>query len=250
MATISRSKTWVDTDILTAADLNGEFDTVYNEVNGSLSNANISATAAIAGSKLDLSTPGAIGGTTPAAGAFTTLSSSGAATVASLTIGSGVYDKTRHINLTPTGAILSATNGAGLTQTDGTNKSYCTLNFDKDTDEKADWHFVVPDQYDGGNVVFNIWAKTTVTSGNVVWVITTADVADASTYDASLGTTITFDAKTVDGTAGDAFIATKTADPGWTAGRLATIRLVRDVSEDNAAADILFLVMEIKWETA
>ncbi len=55
MATISRSKTWVDTDILTAADLNGEFDTVYNEVNGSLSNANVSATAAVAGSKLDLS---------------------------------------------------------------------------------------------------------------------------------------------------------------------------------------------------
>ena len=36
----------------TAADFNGDHDTVYSEVNGSLSNVNISASAAIAGSKI------------------------------------------------------------------------------------------------------------------------------------------------------------------------------------------------------
>lgn len=166
------------------------------------------------------------------------------------TLSAGLADKTRHINLSPSGAIIPATNGAAQAQVDGTNKSYYTLAYDKATDEYADWHFIVPEQYDGGNVVFNVWAKTTVTTGNVMWVITTADVADAATFDAALSTSIAFDAKAVDGTAGDAFVATKTADPGWTAGRLATVRLARDANHasDTADADVSVLMVEIKWE--
>jgi hypothetical protein len=48
---------------------------------GVIVNADIATNAAIAGSKLDLSDPGAIGGTTPAAGAFTTLNASGTTTL-------------------------------------------------------------------------------------------------------------------------------------------------------------------------
>jgi len=150
----------------------------------------------------------------------------------------GLIDKTRPAVLTSGGAVIPATSGADQKQIDGTYKSYFVLGFDKDADEYAFWHFPVPDWYDGGNVVFSIFCKSSVNTGNVVFVITTGDVADGATFDAALGTTITFDAKTVDGTAGDEFIATKTANPGWTVGRWATIKLARDVSGDNAAADI------------
>lgn len=70
---LSRVKTW-SAEVLTHTDLNAEFDNILDH---SIANADISATAAIAGSKLDLSVPGAIGGTTPAAGAFSTLATSG-----------------------------------------------------------------------------------------------------------------------------------------------------------------------------
>lgn len=55
---------------------------------------------------------------------------------------------------------------------------------------------------------------------------------------------------TASGTAGDLFVASKTADPGWTAGNLATVKLSRDVSEDDAAADISVLMIEIEWEVS
>ena len=68
---LSRVKTWSSGEILTETDLNAEFDNILNH---SIGNADIDPDAAIPGSKLDLSVPGAIGGITPAAGAFTTLS--------------------------------------------------------------------------------------------------------------------------------------------------------------------------------
>jgi len=163
-------------------------------------------------------------------------------------LSSGQTDKTRQFNLLPAGAVIPATSGCGLTQTNGTNKSYWTLDFDTAADEYCFFHFTVPDQYDGGNVKFDIWCKSTATSGNVAFIITTADVLDSATYDASLATSIAFSAKTVDGSAGDAFVASATADPGWTAGRLAAMRLRRDTANDNAAADINVLMIEVEYE--
>ena len=54
MATISRVKTWVDNEVLTASDLNGEFNNIDNDYNGGITNANISASANIARMKLEL----------------------------------------------------------------------------------------------------------------------------------------------------------------------------------------------------
>lgn len=171
-----------------------------------------------------------------------------AANEAQAKLSAGLLDKTRPAYLMAASAVIPATNGADQKQVDGTNKSYYVLGYDKDTGEHAYWHFPVPDWYDGGNVVFNVYCKSAATTGNVVFVIATGDVADGATFDAALGTTITFTAKDVDGTAGDMFIASKTADPGWTVGRMATIKLSRDVSEDNAAQDVDVLVLEMKLE--
>jgi len=67
---LSRVKTWSTSEILTAADLNGEFNNILNH---SLTNNDIDAAAGIVGSKLNLSSPGVIGATTPAAATYTTL---------------------------------------------------------------------------------------------------------------------------------------------------------------------------------
>lgn len=65
MATITLPTTFVDGVVPTAAQFNGDFSTIVNEFNGSISNSNISASAAIATSKINATFPsGAIAGTT------------------------------------------------------------------------------------------------------------------------------------------------------------------------------------------
>ena len=54
MSTISRQTTWSDNQVLNAADLNAEFDNIVSDYNGSITNANIDASAAITYSKLSL----------------------------------------------------------------------------------------------------------------------------------------------------------------------------------------------------
>lgn len=58
MSTISRVTTWSDNQTLTASALNGEFNNILNDYNGSVTNANISASAGIAESKLTFSGSG------------------------------------------------------------------------------------------------------------------------------------------------------------------------------------------------
>lgn len=57
MSTLSRQTTWNTSDTLTASDLNAEFDNIVNDYNGGITNANISGSAAISASKLDLTKP-------------------------------------------------------------------------------------------------------------------------------------------------------------------------------------------------
>lgn len=56
MGVITKPTTFVDNTVPTAAQFNGDFDTIYTEFNGSITNANISASAAIAESKLAFNT--------------------------------------------------------------------------------------------------------------------------------------------------------------------------------------------------
>jgi len=56
MAIISKGKTWSDNENVTYTDLNGNFDTIYNDYNGGITNANINASAAIVESKIAFNT--------------------------------------------------------------------------------------------------------------------------------------------------------------------------------------------------
>ena len=53
MGIILKPKTWSDNENVLYTDLNDSFDTVYNEFNGSITNANIASAAAIAESKIN-----------------------------------------------------------------------------------------------------------------------------------------------------------------------------------------------------
>lgn len=66
-----------------AAEVNGNFTAVTNQVNGNLDNSNIVGGAGITADKLDLTSPGAIGSVAPSSGAFTTLAASTSLNVAS-----------------------------------------------------------------------------------------------------------------------------------------------------------------------
>ena len=77
--TITKPNTFTSGTTIVSGEVNSNFDTIYSEFNGSISNANVSGSAAIIGSKLDLSAPGAIGGTTAAAGSFSTITSDNSA---------------------------------------------------------------------------------------------------------------------------------------------------------------------------
>lgn len=51
-ATIARATTWATGDVLTAAALNGEFNVVFNDYNGNITDANVASGAAIALAKI------------------------------------------------------------------------------------------------------------------------------------------------------------------------------------------------------
>lgn len=52
MGSIVKPKTWADAESLTYTDLNSSMDTIYNEFNGNIEDANIKASAAIAVTKI------------------------------------------------------------------------------------------------------------------------------------------------------------------------------------------------------
>ena len=76
MGTVTKPNTFTAGTAARAAQVNANFDTIYNDYNGNINDANVSATAAIKASKLNMASPGPIGSTTPNTGVFTTLTAS------------------------------------------------------------------------------------------------------------------------------------------------------------------------------
>ena len=85
MSTITKPNTFTAGTTIRAAQVNSNFDTIYNDYNGNITNANIKSDAAIVGSKLNLTSPGPIGGTVPGTGAFSSLTAPTITATTSLT---------------------------------------------------------------------------------------------------------------------------------------------------------------------
>jgi hypothetical protein len=73
MGIVSKPNTFTAGTAARASQVNQNFDAIYNDYNGGINDANISSTAAIKASKVNMASPGPIGSTTPNTGTFTTL---------------------------------------------------------------------------------------------------------------------------------------------------------------------------------
>lgn len=78
MSLISIPNTFSAGAVIIASQHNSNFSTIYSDYNGNIDNTNIVASAGIVASKLDLTSPGAIGSTAANTGKFTTLTTTGA----------------------------------------------------------------------------------------------------------------------------------------------------------------------------
>jgi len=152
------------------------------------------------------------------------------------------YDKGRRAILTPAGAVIPTTAGAEQKKTDGTNFSYYVLAFDASAAESAFWEFVLPDDYDGGNISVNIWWKSTATSGAAVFTISVLGRTEGETLDDTLGTAQSV-TDTTPATAGSiAMCAPAAFSPGWAAGDYIVVKLSRDATN---ASDTLTVDAEV-----
>jgi hypothetical protein len=70
MGTVTKGHTFTPDSTIKSSEVNANFDTLYNDYNGNISNVNISSTAAILGTKLDLSEIGPIGSSVPSTAIF------------------------------------------------------------------------------------------------------------------------------------------------------------------------------------
>jgi hypothetical protein len=77
MATISKPNNFTSLTNAYASQVNSNFDTIYNDYNGNITNVNINASAAIAATKINMAVMPIIGATTPNSASFTSLTLSG-----------------------------------------------------------------------------------------------------------------------------------------------------------------------------
>lgn len=171
-------------------------------------------------------------------------------TAANTFTGSGIPYRT--IVLTPGGATLPATSGAGRTTTEGTNFSYPTLDFDYTADEKAYWLFKVPGSLTGttANVVV-VWTAAVGSATNEVeFEVSSVGLENDEVLDSALGNAATLsDALTAQGDVHVTGVSTLTH--GWVADDLAVIKLIRDIdgpSGTDIAGDVKVLAVLIEWQ--
>jgi hypothetical protein len=158
--------------------------------------------------------------------------------------------RTRVAVLTAAGAIPALTNGAEKKQVEGANHDYFICAFDKDADEHIFFHFVVPPDYQAGNIAVKLrWIAPTKTSGAVVWNLTTLGRESGEAWDTTLGVTQA-KTQTTAATAKRLNVAVFSAfNPGWAAGDTVIVKISRDAdnASDTLDEDAHFLMASIEY---
>lgn len=160
----------------------------------------------------------------------------------------------RTIDLTPSGSISPASNGATKANTDGTNFSYPQASFSgtgSDVNSLYWTFFKMPDSYDDAATIscYVAWKTTSTTDTNgVVWQLAASGRADAELFDSSLGSfaTVTDNPSTV---ASRIMVSSAiTLTTNFTSGEYVIFQLKRDAAHasdtDTAAAVFLGLACE------
>ena len=150
----------------------------------------------------------------------------------------------------------NTTNGcADLAQVELSNgPEIKTLDFDKDSDENAQFAVAFPKSWNEGTITFQaFFTADSTNTGTVSWVLAGVACADNDTINASFGTGVAPTAKAHSGTANDLDV---TAESGAVtiAGSPSTdeevyFQITRDVSEDSLTADAKLLGIKIFFTT-
>lgn len=126
----------------------------------------------------------------------------------------------------------------------GTNTNFGTLDFDAATDESAQYHFPLAGDWTG-NIDLSFRWRAAATSGDVIWAVQTACVADGETGDPSFNTasTVTDTAKATTLQFNDASISAITVT-GCAAGEELFFRIYRDA---DAGGDTMTGDAQLIW---
>lgn len=150
----------------------------------------------------------------------------------------------------------NTTNGcAAIAQTELSNgPEIKTLDFDKDSDEFAQFSIAFPKSWNEGTVTFQaFFTANSTNTGTTVFVLNAVALADNGDLNTAFGTAVGPTAKAMSGTANDLAV---TAESGAVtiAGSPSTdeyvfFQLMRDVSEDSLAADAKLLGIKLFFTT-
>ena len=218
--------------------------------------------AKIANTTIDVT--GKITGAVPIANGGTALTSIGSANQA-MTVNSGasalefsmVKKAGKESIWVPAFAMYpNSTNGcAGIAQTElGNGPELKTLDFDKDSDEFAQFAVAFPKSWNEGTITFQAYFTADSTNtGTVSWNMAGVAFADNDSINTAFGTGVAPTAKAHSGTANDLDV---TAESGaiTIAGSPSTdeevfFQIQRDVSEDSLTADAKLLGVKIFFTT-
>ena len=150
----------------------------------------------------------------------------------------------------------NSTNGcAALAQTElGNGPELKTLDFDKDSDEFAQFAVAFPKSWNEGTITYQAFFTAASTdTGDVVWTLAGTALADNGSLNTAFGTAVATTAKAHSGTSNDLDV---TAESGAVtiAGSPSTDEFVffeikRDVSEDDLNADAKLLGIKLFFTT-
>ena len=150
----------------------------------------------------------------------------------------------------------NSTNGcADIAQTElGNGPELKTLDFDKASDEFAQFAVAFPKSWNEGTITFQVFfTGNSTNTGDVVWTLAGTALADNGSLNTAFGTAVATTGKAHSGTANDLDV---TAESGAVtiAGSPSTDEFVffeikRDVSEDNFSADAKLLGVKLFFTT-
>lgn len=161
---------------------------------------------------------------------------------------------TRTIVLTAGGGWPSTTAGCATnTKVEATTNDvdYYTLDFDKDTDEFAQWSVIMPDSYSGGTITATFYWTAASGSGDVIWGLQGRAYANDDAIDQAWGTAQTVTDSLI--TAGDVHVTSATSAitlAGSPAGgQLVQFRAYRDADAggDTLSVDARLMMIKVEY---
>jgi len=150
----------------------------------------------------------------------------------------------------------NSTNGASAEQVELSNgPEIKVLDFDKDTDEFAQFAVAFPKSWNAGTVTFQAFFTATSTdTGTTAWGLSAVALADSGDLNTAFGTQVVATAKAHSGTSNDLDVAAESGavtiagSPG--ADEYVFFQISRDVSADDLNADARLLGIKLFFTTS